>query len=324
MTRLKLKTDLQKRLFHHVDTIAHPTGRLPGTREHETARTYIIQQLREMGVTPLDGQYEHPYHWEKENFINVAGVLGDPAAAAPIMLVSHYDTCGPQPGADDNGAAISVNLEVARILAERGTDQPVLFLFPDGEEPPYFLSPQMGSTRFYVDQLQHTLRASVVLDLIGHDLDLPEREDSLLIFGIESHGDWVDVLNAAPSPTRLNIYGLQAAYIGDMSDYHILRQHGEPYLFLTCGRWEHYHEITDTPDRLNYARLERTVAYMVNLIAAIEENLGAANWERDTTDYELATLRRLAGPFLDQVGLKLESRSDISVAISRFHRNFDL
>lgn len=27
------------------------------------------------------------------------------------------------------------------------------------------------------------------------------------------------------------------------------------YLFLTCGRWDHYHQTTDTPDRHNYIKL---------------------------------------------------------------------
>ena len=45
--------------------------------------------------------------------------------------------------------------------------------------------------------------------------------------------------------------------IGDMSDHHVFRQQGVPYVFLSCGRWEHYHAETDTPDRLNYAKMAR-------------------------------------------------------------------
>ena len=41
-------------------------------------------------------------------------------------------------------------------------------------------------------------------------------------------------------------------YVGDVSDHGIFRRNGVPYLFLSCGHWEHYHQPTDTPDRLNY------------------------------------------------------------------------
>ena len=32
-------------------------------------------------------------------------------------------------------------------------------------------------------------------------------------------------------------------YVGDLSDHHVFRVNKRPYLFLTCARWEHYHEV---------------------------------------------------------------------------------
>ena len=29
------------------------------------------------------------------------------------------------------------------------------------------------------------------------------------------------------------------------------------FLFLSCGRWPHYHQETDTPDRLNFRKMYR-------------------------------------------------------------------
>ena len=39
-------------------------------------------------------------------------------------------------------------------------------------------------------------------------------------------------------------------YVGDMSDHHVFRVNRRPYLFLSCGQWEHYHLPTDTPEPL--------------------------------------------------------------------------
>ena len=44
---------------------------------------------------------------------------------------------------------------------------------------------------------------------------------------------------------------------------------GVPYLFLSCGRWRHYHAETDTPEKLNYAKMERMMQYLVALTDAV-------------------------------------------------------
>jgi len=41
---------------------------------------------------------------------------------------------------------------------------------------------------------------------------------------------------------------------------------GVPYLFLSCGRWQHYHEESDTPDKLNYSKMARITDYTVSLV----------------------------------------------------------
>ena len=45
-----------------------------------------------------------------------------------------------------------------------------------------------------------------------------------------------------------------------------------PYLFLTCGRWQHYHQPTDTPDRLDYAKMGRIRDYLVRLTEALAQS----------------------------------------------------
>lgn len=50
-------------------------------------------------------------------------------------------------------------------------------------------------------------------------------------------------------------------YVGDLSDHCIFRANGVPYLFLSCGRWRHYHAQTDTPEKLNYRKMARLTRY---------------------------------------------------------------
>ena len=108
------------------------------------------------------------------------------------------------------------------------------------------------------------IHAAVIMDLVGHDVSLngldSEAQSSLmstlapLLFmtGTESHPGLRGVLERAGDIDKLKVVPTLNRYVDDMSDHGVFRQNGVPYLFLSCGRWEHYHKETDTPDRLNY------------------------------------------------------------------------
>ena len=69
-----------------------------------------------------------------------------------------------------------------------------------------------------------------------------------------------------------------------------------PYLFLSCGRWQHYHQRTDTPDRLNYRKMARLTGLSMDLLSRID----AAGLEpfvenEDPDEFEANTLRRSLG-----------------------------
>ena len=107
----------------------------------------------------------------------------------------------------------------------------------------------------------------------------------------------------------------------------MFRINGRPYLLLTCGRWEHYHASTDTPDRLNYAKLDAIADYICNLTERVCTASLAGPFESyDTTDTELYFLRKTLQPVIDQMGLglALRSREDIDSLVEFMMGNFDL
>ena len=71
--------------------------------------------------------------------------------------------------------------------------------------------------------------------------------------------------------------------MGDMSDHHIFRTLGLPYLFFSCGRWEHYHQRSDTPEKLAYGKM----AAIATLLTEIARLCAAQDFpkasEHDTT-----------------------------------------
>src|SRR5690606_28579556 len=99
------------------------------------------------------------------------------ADLAPVVVGAHYDTVPSSPGADDNAASLAIVVEVARRLMRRGVARPVIIAAFDAEEPPYFHSRAMGSTRFVNDHRGEETHAAIILDLVAHRVPVPGLED---------------------------------------------------------------------------------------------------------------------------------------------------
>ena len=59
-----------------------------------------------------------------------------------------------------------------------------------------------------------------------------------------------------------------AEVIPPLSDHWPFWRASVPFMLLTCGRWEHYHAVTDTPDRLDYAKIAATAKWLEALVRA--------------------------------------------------------
>jgi len=100
-------------------------------------------------------------------------------------------------------------------------------------------------------------------------------------------------------------------YVGDMSDHGVFRCNDVPYLFFSCGRWAHYHQPTDTPDRLNYRKMARITHLAARLLVQADtEKFDSDAGTSDTLDYESDCLRSALGP-LYPMALKLAGVPEI-------------
>ncbi|KIG13713.1 Aminopeptidase [Enhygromyxa salina] len=285
-------------LRHDVITLATAAGRMVGTAGHEQARGYLAERLAGLGLDPYGERFELPYAASGARLCNVIGVApGTQPELAPIVLAAHYDTCGPLPGADDNAAAIAIALRVAEQLRAEPAPRGVVIALFDGEEPPHYLSPAMGSIHWYHHQRRGPVHCAVVLDLVGHDVPVPGIEDLVFVTGMESDPELV--IDLAGVSDSVRVQPVLNRYVGDLSDHHVFRAHERPFLFLSCGRWQHYHMPTDTPDRLNYAKM----AGIAELVELLVRRVSAAQLSGpfeggDTLALELAGVERHFGKLL--------------------------
>lgn len=277
--------------------LATPEGRKPGTAGHRNALGYLRHRFAQIGLVPYGAMtdWQHTYKVRYRGFRhdraaymhNLIGVVpGTDRTLAPIVIGAHYDSVIESYCADDNASAVAVILDVAQRLMDSPLERDVVIAAFDGEEPPYFQSPAMGSERF-VEDLLDDCHLAIIMDLIGHPLVMDGVDPHLtVVTGAESHPYLIGVLPDDGLPIVL----VDNARVGDMSDHRAFRLAKYPFLFLSSGEWADYHQPTDTPDLIDYAKVEQ-VADAVEVMArrAAATSLNTA-FRYSILDFEHASL----------------------------------
>src|SRR5262245_15801367 len=113
-----------RRLREYVEMIAFPRHYVVEHEANVRARDLLLKQLDSFGYAPLlvQGSYD--------NIIVTSG--GDDRPY--LLLGAHYDSVPGTPGADDNGSAIAVCLECARLIKEHGIGAAMIVLFNREED----------------------------------------------------------------------------------------------------------------------------------------------------------------------------------------------
>ena len=316
-------------LKNDVYELARPEGRVVGTAGHERAKNLVVSKMRDAGFSHYSkDSFELPYNSEGVDFTNIIGVIesGFPDRS-PLLVGAHYDSVIEAPCADDNAAAVVIALAVGEYFAgiRDELERDVIVAIFDAEEPPYFCSASMGSERFHSDQMDSRgVHAAFIMDLVGHDVAIPidrihsrlgnfadmaflnkhfdtqisDLKDLCFITGAESDPKMGDILAKSGCPKGLRVINTLNRYVGDMSDHGVFRRNGIPYLFLSCGRWEHYHMPSDTPEKLSYGKMANILLCLTRMMkmAASTTLLGGECSESDTVELEIDSIMNALSP----------------------------
>jgi Zn-dependent M28 family amino/carboxypeptidase len=225
---------------------------------------------------------EQPLQAQGRNYRNVLALFG-PAAGERVVVGAHYDTAGPQPGADDNASAVAGLIELAHFLGRANLSLPVEVVAYCLEEPPFFGTPLMGSM-VHARNLRTRktgVRVMICLEMIGYFRDEPGSQDyplPLLRLFYPSRGNFIAVVGKfgqrgvvqrikramlAATPLRVCSLNAPALVPGiDLSDHRSYWSAGYKAVMITDTafyRNPHYHAQTDTWDTLDYERLAMVV-----------------------------------------------------------------
>jgi hypothetical protein len=247
----------------------------------DSVAAYVARHLRAAGGRVA----RQPVPADGVTYQNIIASFG-PETGSRLIIGAHYDVCGEQLGADDNGTGTAALLELARLLGQsaRPLPQRIDLVAYTLEEPPYFRTKHMGS---YVHAA--SLKAAkvpvtgmVALEMLGYYDERPGSQRYpvgalKLIYG--SRGNYVTVAQkfggsgrwgrqlarryraSAGLPVRR--FKAPAWLPGiDFSDHLNYWHFGYPALLLTDTafyRNAHYHQATDTLGRLSLPRLALAV-----------------------------------------------------------------
>lgn len=105
-----------ERIYEHVLKIEGPRHPIDALEKLNDAADYICSEFSEYGLSVNEQKFKVEDF--DATFRNIEGTTGD-GEDPEFLIVSHYDTVGDSPGANDNGSGVAVMLESARVLAQK-------------------------------------------------------------------------------------------------------------------------------------------------------------------------------------------------------------
>jgi hypothetical protein len=204
-------------------------------------------------------------------------------ASAGGQLPRGYSADTHTPGADDNASGVAGLIELARLLGRTPQKRPIELVAYALEEPPHFRTEHMGSVwhaRSMTDA-RRDVELMVSLEMIGTFSDAPDSQ-SYPFPGMQhlysDRGDFIAVVGMMADfnmsrrvkalmlgASDLPVYSINAPRLIpgiDFSDHRSYWDRGIPAVMVTDTafmRNKHYHQASDTYEKLDYARMAKVV-----------------------------------------------------------------
>jgi Zn-dependent M28 family amino/carboxypeptidase len=275
------ETELAAALERHIATIAAREHNIAHYDELEKVARHIEATLAAYGYAV--GRQDFAVDGKSVRNIDVTIEPG-PSDPETIVVGAHYDSAPGSPGANDNATGVAAVIELARLLRDlAGTSgRRVRLVLLVNEEPPYFKTGAMGSMHYAraLAERKERVVAMYSLETIGFYSSAPGSQHYPPPFGLmfPDRGDFVAFVGMLGSRPLLqqtirsfrshtafpSIGGVAPGFVPgiDWSDHWAFAEHGFQALMITDTapfRYRHYHEPTDTPDKVDTASLARVV-----------------------------------------------------------------
>jgi Peptidase family M28 len=208
-----------------------------------------------------------------------------------LLLGAHYDTVTGSPGANDNASGISALLELSRLFTGINPTLTVRFVAFVNEEPPFFMTRQQGSM-VYAEAARRRgddIRLMASIETIGWYSSEPGSQSYPPLFNLfyPDRADFIGFVSNFRSRAAMQRLAVAFRANSDFpletaatfsfvpgvswSDHRSFWRESYRAVMITDTafyRYRHYHQPSDTPDKLVYPELARVTA---GLFAAFSE-----------------------------------------------------
>lgn len=281
-------------LMATVKTLASPdfAGRRTGTPGGIKARGWVLEQVKAIGLRPIDGAHLMSFGFEPAPArgstepaaptpIETANIMGlcpgkDPKRGA-IIVSAHFDHLGVRNGdtyfgADDNASGVAVLLALAKQCLRQPLQHDVLFVAFDAEE--------MGlrGARAFAEK-PPIPRDRIVLNV---NLDMVSRGDKgeLYAAGTYHYPKMKPALEgvAKKSPIKL-LFGHDVPKEAGgkpqddwttQSDHGAFHRAGIPFIYFGVEDHPDYHKPSDTADKINPIFFRQAAETILDALIALD------------------------------------------------------
>ena len=278
-----MKEQLEYHVKHLSDTIGERN--IPSYDNLWAAGSYITEQFRKIE----DKLKFQEYNIGSYPVANIELTLeGHQNPNEIIIIGAHYDSVVGTPGANDNASAIAALIELAKSFRPLKLNRTLKFVAFTCEEPPYFMTPDMGSNRYYKQckQNKDDIKGMICLDLIGtYGNFKQEYPRTSMKFTYPSVGNFVAFIGDKMSGTfiedNVSLFkeksnfpvesivnnGHTALQFCNWSDHYWFNEFGSMMVTDTAFfRSPVYHTAEDTYDKLNYESMGEMVEGLCHMI----------------------------------------------------------
>ncbi|MEP2935179.1 MAG: M28 family metallopeptidase [Gilvibacter sp.] len=268
--------DLSKHLYIIADDKME--GRMTGSPGLEMAADYLTNFYKAQGIVgpiekdnysqPIPKEYFKRSREPKDSENIVAYIKGSEKPDEVIVVSAHYDHVGKDKdgniynGADDDGSGTVSLLEMAEafqmaVKDGNGPKRSILFLHVTGEEIGLY------GSRYYTDNPLLPLANTVCnlnIDMIGRiDPDKKDNPDYVYLIGSDKLSQELHDVSEMVNKKYVNLE-LDYTYNDEndpnrfyyRSDHYNFAKNNIPIIFYFNGTHDDYHQITDTPDKIEY------------------------------------------------------------------------
>ncbi len=251
------------------------------------AADFIAQSFAQAGWTPRRDGYDVDGKLCENIEVEIRGTSPE-----IIVIGAHYDSVVGGPGANDNGSGVAALLALARRFAGQPPAARTLrFVAFANEEMGYFQTQEMGSL-VYASRCKargDQVAGMISLETLGYFSDAPGSQkypiNGLKLF-YPSQGNFIAFVSNVSSRAflrrALSIFRQSATLPSEgaalpsnvtgigWSDHWAFWQRGYPAIMVTDTapfRYPHYHEASDTPEKLDYDSMARLVSGLEKMIS---------------------------------------------------------